>query len=661
MVINNEDKAMGIDYSEVTITRRVYRDGTSEYLLNGKPVRLSDIQILLADAGVGQRSYSVIGQGMVDHVLTSSPEERKIFFDDATGVRGFQIKRHQSMLKLEKASENLAEVEMLLEEIRPRLRSLKRQISRLERREQIEKELADIQRSYFGASWWTLRSQMKEVKNELEEIKFQIEQKKSELEKGDTELLSMEQKEESGSNDDQLKAQAKYKLAQNKLSEARTQEFEAQRALELAKIRTQSNWTPLPLIQIIKELDEILTLPIDSADKILNLVKKLRGRLTRPSEELIVDPKMASALEQVKAKVTKSQEELSVAEKELDAANQQTTGSKTHIFEFQRELRKLQNEIHTRQNERNRIQIDVARIETKLENLDREMSEQAPNLKDEILKVAPAKMVNNPEALRESMLNLRHQLELIGGIDEETVSEYTQTLERHDFLDGQVTDIRSAIEKTEKIVDELDEQIQKQSETAFKKINEEFQKYFKVLFGGGSCSLIKVKASETDSANSEEEKITLDRAMEALAEEKIEENSETLESIMHRVKKRKDEVAGIEIHATPPGKRLKALNLLSGGERALTSIALLSAIMATNPSPFVILDEVDAALDEANTMRFANILDELRKLTQFIVITHNRATMERADLLYGVTMNDDQIFYPLTFRTLKKMEPPDAN
>jgi chromosome segregation protein len=115
------------------------------------------------------------------------------------------------------------------------------------------------------------------------------------------------------------------------------------------------------------------------------------------------------------------------------------------------------------------------------------------------------------------------------------------------------------------------------------------------------------------------------------------------QAILKRFQERKDEAQGVDIQATPPGKKLKALNLLSGGERALTSIALLSAIMATNPSPFVVLDEVDAALDEANTVRFANILNELRKLTQFIVITHNRATMERADILYGVTMGNDGI------------------
>ena len=104
--------------------------------------------------------------------------------------------------------------------------------------------------------------------------------------------------------------------------------------------------------------------------------------------------------------------------------------------------------------------------------------------------------------------------------------------------------------------------------------------------------------------------------------EKIE--PDALKELEKRVKMRRDRIVGIDIHATPPGKRLKSLNLLSGGERALTSIAHLAAIMATNPAPFVVLDEVDAALDEANTVRFASILEELRKKTQYIVVTHNR-------------------------------------
>ncbi len=104
-----------------------------------------------------------------------------------------------------------------------------------------------------------------------------------------------------------------------------------------------------------------------------------------------------------------------------------------------------------------------------------------------------------------------------------------------------------------------------------------------------------------------------------------------------------DEVAGIEIFATPPGKRNKSIGLLSGGERALTSIALICAIMATNPSPFVVLDEVDAALDEANSRKFAEIVASLADKTQFIVVTHNRSTMAEATVLYGVTMGDDGV------------------
>src|SRR5207244_4353852 len=105
------------DLSEVTITRRLYRDDTSEYLVNDRATRLADIQLLLAQANVGQKSYSVVGQGMVDHILVSTPEERKAFFDDATGVRQFHIKRHEAMLKLTRTYENLAEVQMLLNEI----------------------------------------------------------------------------------------------------------------------------------------------------------------------------------------------------------------------------------------------------------------------------------------------------------------------------------------------------------------------------------------------------------------------------------------------------------------------------------------------------------------------------------------------------------------
>ena len=109
-------------------------------------------------------------------------------------------------------------------------------------------------------------------------------------------------------------------------------------------------------------------------------------------------------------------------------------------------------------------------------------------------------------------------------------------------------------------------------------------------------------------------------------------------------------ITGVEIQATPPGKKLKSISMLSGGERAMTAIALICSIISCNPSPFIVLDEVDAALDEANSERFANILDELSHKTQFVVVTHNRATMHRAKILYGVTMGDDGVSKVLSLK-----------
>ena len=649
LTLDNSDGAMPIDYSEVTITRRLYRDGESAYLLNGKTARLGDIQLLLAEAGVGQRSYSVIGQGMIDHVLTASPEERKLFFDDATGVRGLQMKRHQSMLKLKKASENLIEVQLLLSEIEPRLRSLKRLVKRLEKRAVVEEELHEKQDVYYRTLWWNLLDENAALEEKIKPLLERIHAKRAELKAGDDQLLLMEKRLASTKQSNQGGTlQTEYRAAQKALQLASQKSHEAERDFEITKVRAQANWSPLPLPEIIKELDEILKAEEASGiGKIISLVRRLRSKLTKPrDEDFKADPKLLEAIKLAKENVARAKDQLEKIEKAMDKANQESDSSRTEVFEVQRKQRAIQQDLYTLEQKQNNLKIERARIETRSDGITLEMREELKDQGADIQSRKPASRIAHPEETRARILHLKHQLELIGGIDEETVAEYKETSERYEFLSAQLKDTHEAIRATETIIDELDAKIRKQSEKAFKKINTEFQKYFKVLFGGGSCSLVKVKAqAASDKLQAEDKKmhVTLDRAIGETIEEHAAEDSDSLEAIMKRVKSRRDAVTGIEIQATPPGKKLKALHALSGGERALTSIALLSAVMATNPSPFVVLDEVDAALDEANTIRFANILDELRKLTQFIVVTHNRATMERADVLYGVTMGGDGV------------------
>lgn len=203
----------------------------------------------------------------------------------------------------------------------------------------------------------------------------------------------------------------------------------------------------------------------------------------------------------------------------------------------------------------------------------------------------------NPESAQRRIDLLRGRLRGIGAVDATAGQEYDETLARHAFLSGQAGDLVDAKKSLEEAIRELETTMQARLEETFEAVAVAFKRHFTALFGGGTARLVLAE-SETGG------------------------------------------VPGVEIIAQPPGKRAQALSLLSGGERALTAVAILFAILEVNPTPVCLLDEVDAALDDANIVRFAGTLRTLAERTQFVVITHNRGTMEAADALYGVSMQD---------------------
>lgn len=616
ITLNNEDHSMPIDFGRVVVTRRLFRDGTSEYVLNEAKVRLQDIQLLLAQANIGQRSYSVIGQGMVDHILIASPEERKAFFDDATGVKPLQIKRHEASLKLKRTQENLKDAEMVLLEIEPRVRSLRRQTKRLEERALVEAELRALEKSYYGFLWWQMVDEKEAVDKSLGHISQKLTDVFEQIKILEEKTQTVEEKEVV--DDGMKEMQAQYRTLQKTRDDLRRTQFETEKTIELTKIKAQSNWAPLPLSRIIEEVKGIAEAVKaikaikavkeihEAIEKILEQSTGLSKRLERPNpEDIKPDVALTEKLKKINTQEQGVEAELKTLEKNIDAYATKEHKERTELIAVQRALREKQQERHAMEQEKNTYEIERARLEERAQALTREMDEF---MKEEGKKVREGR--KGGEAGQEThaqIQRLRYKLELIGGIDPEIICEYEQTKQRFEFLDAQVSDLQKALRSTEKIIEELDEHIELQSKKVFQEINKKFQYYFKVLFDGGSCELTHVMLEASE--GSEDQK----------------------------------SIAGIDIQATPPGKRLKALNLLSGGERALTSIALLSAIMDVNPAPFVVLDEVDASLDEANTIRFAAILEELAQKSQFIVITHNRATMEKADVLYGVTMGDNGI------------------
>ena len=211
------------------------------------------------------------------------------------------------------------------------------------------------------------------------------------------------------------------------------------------------------------------------------------------------------------------------------------------------------------------------------------------------------------EAVRSRIADLRREIRGLGPVNEQASTDYDESKERYEFLSGQVEDLQGSEVTLLSATGELETNIRERLKTTFAVVDREFQRYFEAFFDGGKAALVLTQPD--DYANT-----------------------------------------GIDISAQPPGKRVNTLAMLSGGERALTALALLLSLLEANPSPICVLDEVDAALDEANVGRFVDALRELAEKTQFIVVTHNPRTIEAAGDIYGISMGADSTSKVLSLR-----------
>ena len=239
----------------------------------------------------------------------------------------------------------------------------------------------------------------------------------------------------------------------------------------------------------------------------------------------------------------------------------------------------------------------------------------------------PALSVEEATHLRRQIEALRGRMKHLGGYDPDAPHVYAELKIRYDFMSEQIQDMEQASGNLRSIIAELDTSMRHQFEETFHAVNERFQQHFRTLFSGGVARL-ELTAPKRQPADDE--------------------SDEALDGPVHPPKPAG--FGGVEVFVQIPGKKVQDLSLLSGGERALVSAALLFALLESNPPPFCLLDEVDAALDEANVMRFCEILEQLSEHTQFIIITHNRVTMTHASAIYGISMGDDSVSRVLSMR-----------
>ncbi len=349
----------------------------------------------------------------------------------------------------------------------------------------------------------------------------------------------------------------------------------------------------------------------------------------------------------VQEKVSSITEQIVKLEQELQTFYDAESNWKSAISEEDKRFRNQQTELDRIRDNEAKVQVEKAKLETQSDAI---VSDIVAQLGSDILeKIQSHHIKKETDGLADKIAKLQHQLGLIGGVDELTIQEYHETENRYTTLETQVVDLKKSMNDLRAVMDELDEHIKTKFNESFHKVNAQFEQYFRVLFNGGRAYLSLVKSGEdkTEAEAALDAETAAEDAKE-LAEEKDQMRPE--EKIIAKYEKGSLAVAGVEIRATPPNKKLSAIQSLSGGERSLTSIALLCSLLTCFPSPFVVLDEVDAALDEANTIRFGQILGKLSHQTQFITITHNRETMAQANIIYGVTMGDDGISQLLSIK-----------
>jgi chromosome segregation protein len=653
---NNADKRIPLEFTEVIITRKLYRSGESEYLINGNRSRLLDVSDLLAKAGVGKDSYCVINQGMSDSLLNSTPADRRSVLEDAAGVKQYQIKKERAARKLDSTRENMERTAGLIREIEPHLKMLKRQAEKAQQGKVVADELKEKQTKLFAYLWHQFQSEREKFSQEKESLGAGMMNMQREVDKMTDEL-----NQESGKAQDsgaELALEKKKTEIRQKLNEVERELIisEGRVVVEREKLANQKVIEIIPVdlkyvqakLSNIRMAQERLILRVEEAENMDDLqdikesARAIQQQLFDLYEEsgkgeVAIKKDNSKEVGEIQKKITELDEkkktfklkeielrgEFEKIEKEITAENQRIRQLRERFFQLERESRVKQEQLNVLKDQFNDAKIKLARVEVREEDLTNEIKSE---LKCEVGALKHDGLEINREQLERDIMRLKNQMEQIGGIDPMIVEEYSETNARFDFLTQELKDLADALISLEAIIKEMDQRIKVEFEEAFEKINKEFTKYFRIIFGGGNAHLIKFKIKNR--------KVKLAEDGTELDDQESE-NSESEEE-------KRDEV-GVDIFACPPGKKIANLSMLSGGERSLTSLALLFAIISHNPPPFAILDEVEAALDEANSRRFSKILQELSGTTQFIAITHNRETMRQASLLYGVTMGEDGI------------------
>ena len=636
LYFDNSSGFFPVDFSEVSIARQIARDGESRYFLNNAEVRLKDIVDFLARSRLGSKGLTIIGQGSSDLFIKSTPEERRFMIEEILGLREYQLKKIDAIRKLETTGINLDKTRALIEEIKPHLRVLKRQAEKWEQRGAIEKELYALECFFFGSKLAEVERGILTMYPELERLQMTVATKKSELVGLEREFSAVEGRApEQKKEIEELKRARAQLLTKRGDMERELGRLEAQlEMLERSAKKEERHIAPERAVSLIKkirkELEAFLPLEIE---EVKIRVATLLGEIDMVFEGEKEDPNLQE-IEKLRRMNGEALTSLVLVDGELKKLEGRETElaaeleGYNHLFKGSIEAMEVKKqEIAKLESEKNKMLFEKERYDLRRNDIEMQLRERSLDFEQLLrdFKGGAAKMQVQLADAERKILRMRGELAGIGEIDEGLLKEYRDTDARYQFLITQAEDLDKATADLRNLVAELDQKIHVEFAKSMKSINEEFEKYFKLMFGGGSAKLKLKKQLRRSDRESEVGAPTMPEETSVGGDEEEQKESE----------------AGIDVELSLPRKKITSLEVLSGGEKSLVSIAALFALVSVSPPPFLVLDEIDAPLDEKNARRFAEMLREFAKKTQFVVVTHNRATMEAADVLYGVTLSED--------------------
>ena len=631
LLFDNSTAKIGGEYAsfnEVSIKRVMTRDAQSDYFINKTKCRRKDVQEIFLGTGLGPSSYAIIEQGMVSNLVSAKPDELRTHIEEAAGISKYRERRRETESRIKRTKENLSRVKDIRDEIGRLIRRLENQAKAADKYNLLKEDKAKLELDkaiLFSIEAKNSRDDLQKkldshnrelkVKNaECETFKSQIDQYRTENEFVLSEYETA-QKNFYSVGGEIAKREANLQNIKKTESETNYRLKQAKENYDKAK-ETEKNFDELsPSEKAMHILDNIIVtlekFNINN-DNINNKAIELKKLLTdildiATAQSKSLTDEYLSRQNDLEKQIKEAETLKESIEKEMNEYVVKSSDAEAILIKLRQKQSKFNEDLRDLENKKSIADLDSRTISEKITNVRIELRTYEINLENSNKKIEEAgidiKNINfsnyedtSFEEVEDKLTEIETKIIKLGAINLAAPEEIAEESKRKKELDDQYEDLTEALEKLTAAIKKIDNETKIIFKDSFDAVNSKLKEMFPKLFGGGVAELI---LTDDDALN-----------------------------------------AGVILMARPPGKKNSSISQLSGGEKALTALALVFAIFELNPAPFCLLDEVDAPLDDLNTLRFINMVEEMSKSVQFIFITHNKVSMERSDFLMGVTMQE---------------------